>query len=110
MEDIDALRKKKLIKLQQQLQNQSNYDEETQLNQQIEQLESMVRQKLSKDALARYGSLKTAHPETAMQLLSILGQAIQAGQIRKEISDEEFKGLLSKIHKATRKEFHIRNI
>ena len=68
-----------------------------QLQQQIEQMEEVVRQFLSKEALARYGSLKTAHQEKALQLLVILFQAIQKGQIQGKIDDNTLKKVLQQI-------------
>ena len=57
--------------------------EEEQMKQQIEQLEVIVKQALTKEALQRYGNLKAAFPDRAVQLLVILAQAIQSGQIQR---------------------------
>ena len=96
MPNLDEARKKKfeeLMRLQQEnRQQQSN--EQAQVQQQVELMENVVRQFLAKDALARYGNLKTAHHEKALQLLLVLFQAIQKGQIKDRIGDSTLKKIL----------------
>ncbi|MBN2111794.1 hypothetical protein JW707_01715 [Candidatus Woesearchaeota archaeon] len=87
MDELEAIRQKKAEEFQRQA------EEQAQLNQQISQLESIVKTILTKDALQRYGNLKAAHPEKAVQLLALIGQLIQSGKIRK-ITDDELKKML----------------
>jgi programmed cell death protein 5 len=98
MDELDEIKQRKMEELKQaqlgQMQQQSQ--EEEQLKQQIEQLEITVKQALTKDALQRYGNLKAASPEKAVQLLVILAQALQSGQISK-IDDDTLKEILKKI-------------
>lgn len=89
------------------LQQQSQ--EQQQLQSQIEQLEVMVKQFLSKEALQRYGNLKAAHQEKAVQLLVVLGQSIQQGQIKEKISDEKLKEILKQMQ-PEKKEFKIKKV
>ena len=104
MSELDEIRQKKIREIQQR-QNE-DIQEEMQLQQQIAQLESVVKQALTKDALERFGNLKAAYPEKAVQVLVVLGQLIQSGKINK-IDDGQLKELLSTI--ATRKkDFKIR--
>lgn len=93
MNDIEELKRKKLEELQRQQQFDS---EEEEIQQQIAQLELLVKKVLTKKALERYGNLKTAHPDLAVQLLVLLGQAVQSGQI-KTIDDEALKNLLMRL-------------
>lgn len=99
MPSLEEIKKKKLEELmrlrQEKLQQQAQ--EQTQIQQQIEQMEMMVRQFLSSDALARYGTLKTVHQEKALQLLVILFQAIQKGQIQGKIDDSTLKKILEQL-------------
>ena len=99
MDELDAIKQKKMEELKntqlEQMQQQSQ--EEEQLKQQIEQLEIAVKQALTKDALERYGNLKTAFPEKAVQVLVILAQALQSGQISR-IDDDTLKEILKKIN------------
>ena len=72
-------------------------DEAAQAQQQVLMLESVVRQKLTREALERYGNFKTAHPEKAMQLVMILAQAIQQQGIE-SIDDQQLKELLKRMN------------
>jgi DNA-binding TFAR19-related protein (PDSD5 family) len=62
-------------------------------------LEKIAKTKMSKEAIARYGNLKMAHPETAIKSIAIIAQAVQLGQITKTIEDEEFKSILFEIQR-----------
>jgi programmed cell death protein 5 len=108
MDELEALKKKKLEELKRQqgeaLQKQA--EEQAQLEQQIEQLESVVKQVFTKDALSRYGNIKAAHPERAVQLLVVLGQLIQKGKAS-QINDVQLKEILRKLDQE-KKEFHIK--
>jgi len=93
MTDLEELKRKRLEEIQTRQQPNS---EEAQMQQQIAQLELLVKRVLTKKALERYGNLKTAHPELAVQLLALLGQAIQSGQI-KTVDDDALKNLLMRL-------------
>ncbi len=111
MPTLDDLRRKKLeelMRLQQQKSNQQS-DEQSQVQQQIEQMESVVKQFFTKDALARYGNLKAAHQEKAVQLLVVLFQAIQKGQVQGKIEDELLKKILQQMT-PEKKEFKINRV
>jgi programmed cell death protein 5 len=108
MDELEEIKRKKLELLkQQQLGAMQQQDQEQQqLQQQIAQLEAIVKQTFTKEALERYGNLKAAFPEKAVQLLVILTQAIQSGQISK-IDDQALKEILKKIT-PEKKDFKIR--
>ncbi|MBL7054572.1 hypothetical protein ISS05_02345 [Candidatus Woesearchaeota archaeon] len=109
MDELDQIRQKKIEQLQRSQQEKfQQTNEESQMQLQIEQLESIVKQALTKDALQRFGNLKAAHPEKAMQLLAILAQALQQGQIS-QIDDNTLKEILIKIT-PEKKEFKIKKI
>ena len=103
---LEEIKKRKLEELQRA--QKSNIQEEARIQQQVEQLESLVKQTFTKEALERYGNLKTAHPEKAIQLLVILGQAVQQGKINL-INDDQLKDILIKLA-PEKKEFNIRRI
>lgn len=107
MDELEEIKKRKLQELQEKQQEalQQHGQEEAQVNEQIEQLESIVKQVFTKEALQRYGNLKSAHPEKAVQVLVLLGQAIQQGQI-KSLNDDQLKEILMKL--SPKKEIHIR--
>jgi len=104
MDELEELKKKRLMELQKQ--QEETVQEQQQLQGQLEQLELIVKQHLTKDALQRYGNLKAAHQDKAVQLLVVLGQAIQQGQIKEKISDEKLKEILKQLQ-PEKKEFKI---
>ena len=108
-DELDELRKKKLEQLRQQQQDSISQQaqEEAQLQQQINQLEILVKQHLTKEALTRYGNLKAAHPEKAVQLLVVLGQAAQSGQLSGKVDDSQLKELLKRLT-PEKKDFKIK--
>ena len=99
MPTLEEIRKRKLEELMRSQQGrlQQQAEEQAQMQQQIEQMEDIVKQFFTKDALARYGNLKTAHQEKALQLLMILFQAIQKGQIQGQIDDPALKKILNQL-------------
>ena len=108
MDEIDEIKRKKIEALRREQEDavQDQLKERMQLQQQVEQLEAAVKQIFTKEALSRYSNLKTAHPEKAVQLLVVLGQAIQRGQIQ-QIDDAQLKEILKKLT-PEKKEFKIR--
>ncbi len=69
-------------------------EKELELKKQIEILENIARKYLSKEALGRYGNLKSAHPDIALKAIVGVAQAVQSGQIKGMITDEKFKEIL----------------
>ena len=111
MPTLDEVRKRKLEELmrlqQEKLQQQAQ--EQAQVQQQIEAMENIVRQFLTKDALARYGNLKAAHKEKSLQLLVVLFQAIQKGQVQGRIEDSLLKKILEQMT-PKKKEIKIKRV
>ena len=105
MNDLEEIKKKKMEELQNLLAEQQGEDlqEQLKLQQQIEMLEQMAKQYLTKEAISRYGNLKSAHPELAIQVIALIAQAVQTGQIKERISDDKFKQLLMQIQKPKKK-------
>ncbi len=102
MSSLEELRRKraeqiKQAQLQQQYSMQGNEEAETASR--LQQLENLVKQVLTKEALQRYSNLKVGHPDKAMNLLMIIGSAIQSNQLsaEKKVTDEELKNLLMRI-------------
>ena len=108
MDELEEIKKRKLHELRKkQLEDmQQQAQEQQQLQQQIQQLEIIIKQALTREALERYSNLKTAFPDRAVQLLVILAQAIQSGQITK-IDDNTLKEILKKLTPEKR-EFKIK--
>jgi DNA-binding TFAR19-related protein (PDSD5 family) len=87
-ENLDSIKQKKILELQKQ------YQERAELEKQVSELETFVKARLTKEAIARYSNIKVAHPELALQLLIGLSQIMQQNKII--INDEQLKELLSK--------------
>ena len=103
-EELEELKRKKFAELQQRQSEQIK--EQQQLQAQIEELETLVKQFLTREALQRYGNLKMAHQEKAVRVLAILGQLIQQGKITTQIDDLQFKNILKKLE-PPKKNFNI---
>ena len=99
MDDIDAIRKKKLRELQQQQQPAFSQDEyeETQQTEFEEQKKMILRSILMDDARERLGRIKAARPELAENLENQLIMLAQSGRLKNKINDEQLRDLLSKI-------------
>ena len=102
MNELEEIRKKKLEQLQNIQQqnvadNNAQQQEELKIQQQIDALEQVVKTKMTRDALSRYGNLKTAHPEKSIQLLAILGQLIQSNDLG-TIDDDQLKQILVRMN------------
>ena len=104
MDELHELRKRKFEAIRQHQSEQ--LQEKQQMQQQIAQLEAIVRQVLTKEALARYSNLRIAYPDKAVQVLVILAQAIQSGQLN-SIDDNLLKQILKKLT-PQKKEFKIK--
>ncbi len=76
---------------------------EDEASQQMEALEEAVKAHFSKEALQRFGTLKLAHPETAMRLIVGLAQLMESGRIKGMLTDEQLKIFLQRIHDASSK-------
>ena len=75
------------------------------LQQQVQQLEIVVRQRLTSDALSRFGNVKASNPELAIQLIFYLSQLIHAGKV-KMVDDVQLKTMLQNLS-IPRRDFRI---
>jgi len=78
---------------------QSRIDQQVKVQEQLREIEIVVKQYLSKEAVTRYGSLKVAHPEKALSVINILLNLVQQGKLKEKLNDEEFKQLLQEMDK-----------
>lgn len=106
MDELEELKKKKLQELQQK--QQEALQQQVQEEAQLQQLEAAVKQFFTKEALQRYGNLKAAHPEKAVQVLVVLGQLMQSGKITQKITDDQLKELLKQME-SKKKDFTIKH-
>jgi programmed cell death protein 5 len=96
MDDIEAIRKKKLRDLQQQAFSQEDF-EDTQQKEFDEQKKQALRAILTDDARERLGRIKAARPEMAENLENQLIMLAQSGRLKNKINDEQLRELLSKL-------------
>lgn len=106
-EDLDALRRKKLLELQQRAQDEKY--QEAQKQQLDLQKRSVLMEVLTPEARSRLANVKLARPEYAVQIENLVIQLAQTGQIRQKITDEQLKQILRKIS-AKRKDITIRRV
>ncbi|ALV62159.1 DNA-binding protein [Thermococcus sp. 2319x1] len=109
-EDIEEIRKRKLLELQKRLAEQQKAEEER-VRQEMEleaQLNAIMKQILTPEARERLTRVKLVRPELARQVELILAQLYQAGQITERITDEKLKKILAQIDARTRREFRIK--
>ncbi|QDA32504.1 DNA-binding protein [Thermococcus indicus] len=109
-EDIEEIRKRKLMELQKRYLEQQKAQEEA-LRQEMEleaQLDAIMRRILTPEARERLGRVKLVKPELARQVELVLVQLYQAGQIREPIDDAKLKRILAQIDERTRRDYTIK--
>lgn len=86
--------------------NENNAEEQLKLQKQVELLELELKKYLDSEAISRYGNLKSAHPELAMQVMILIVQSVNSGKMETPINDMKFKELLQYFQKP-KKEFKL---
>ena len=71
MDELERLKQKRMNELQERLQEQA---QEQEVLAQINELERAVKARMTKEAISRFGNVKSAHPERAVQALLVLSQ------------------------------------
>ena len=106
-EELDALRKKRMLELQQRMVEEQK---QAQAQQQIEgQKQALLRRILTPEARSRLTNLNMVKPEFTQQLELQLIQLAQQGRINLPITDEQLKELLVKLQ-AGKRDYTIRRV
>jgi programmed cell death protein 5 len=106
-EELEALRRKRLMELQQQmLQEQQRAEAQRRLEL---QKQALMRRILTPKARQRLANLKMVRPEFASQLELQIIQIAQQGRISIPITDDQLKEILSRLQRS-RREIRIRRI
>ena len=106
-EELEALRKRRLLELQQRL---AQEQQQIRAQQQLEgQKQAVLRRILTTDARQRLTNLKMVKPEFAEQLEIQLIQLAQQGRISPPITDKQLKEILIKLQ-SRRREIRIRRV
>ena len=97
-EELEKLRKKKLLELQQQKQfEDSMEDQDTQQKDFEEKKKMILRAILTTKARERLGNIKISRPEIAENIENQLIMLSQSGRLERKINDEQFKAILQKV-------------
>lgn len=78
-----------------------------QLQQKIAQIDNLAKQVMTKEALTRYGNLKIAHPEKAINVAMFIAE--NASKLQDKIDDATLKQILMNFE-PKKSEFKIRRI
>ncbi|MGB9913947.1 MAG: DNA-binding protein [Candidatus Bathyarchaeales archaeon] len=106
-EELEAIRRRKLLALQQKLNEEQR---QAQVEQQLEaQKQALLRQILSPEARQRLTNLKMVKPEFAEQLELQLIQLAQVGKLPIPLSDAQLKQILIQLQ-SRKRETKIRRI
>lgn len=106
-EEIEALRRRRLLELQQRLAQER---QRARMQQQVEmQKQALLRRILASDARQRLTNLKMVKPEFASQLELQLIQLAQQGRISIPITDKQLKDILRRLQ-SRRREIKIRRV
>ncbi len=106
-EDLEELKRRKLLELQQRLQEEQIKEE--QRRQMSIQRRSILMEILTPDARSRLTNVKLARPEYAEQVENLLIQLAQSGQLKQKITDIQLKEILRKLS-MKKKEINIRRM
>ena len=106
-EELEALRKRRMLELQQRMVEEQR---QAQAQQQLEgQKQALLRRILTPEARSRLTNLKMVKPEFTQQLELQLIQLAQQGRINIPITDEQLKELLVRLQSG-RREYKIRRV
>ncbi|MCJ7561190.1 DNA-binding protein [Candidatus Bathyarchaeota archaeon] len=106
-EELEGIRRRKLLALQQKMTNEQKQD---QAEQQLEmQKQELLRQILSPEARQRLANLKMIKPEFTEQLELQLIQLAQSGKLPIPMSDAQLKQILIQLQ-SRKRETKIRRI
>ena len=106
-EELEALRKRRMLELQQRMVEEQK---QAQAQQQLEgQKQALIRRILTPEARSRLTNLKMVKPEFTQQLELHLIQLAQQGRIATPITDEQLKELLVKLQSG-RRDYKIRRV
>jgi len=97
--DLEDIRRKKMLELQQKAQQQAMEAEaQEQMRQQLEmQKKQIMMQILTPEARSRLANLRLTRPDFVEQIELQLIQLAQMGRVRSKITDEQLKELLKRV-------------
>jgi programmed cell death protein 5 len=96
MDELEALRKKRLAQIQQQAADQEAFQEERNAEYE-DQKKNAMRAILTDDARERLGRIRVARPELAENLEQQLIMLAQSGRLKSKITDQQLREILEKL-------------
>jgi programmed cell death protein 5 len=109
MDELEALRARKLQQLQ--AQQNAHYQQEQQQQQQMQemmrQVNALISQYLSPEARTRLANLEMVDPELVQKLKIYFAQMASSGQL-KQMDDKQLKDILIKLKGANKREITIK--
>lgn len=97
-EELERLRKKKLLELQQQQQfEESMEDQEAQQKDFEEKKKMILRAILTTKAKERLGNIRVSRPEIAENIENQLIMLAQSGRLENKINDQQLRAILQKV-------------
>lgn len=97
-EELEKLRKKKLLELQQQQQfEESMEDQEAQQKDFEEKKKMILRAILTTKAKERLGNIRISRPEIAENIENQLIMLAQSGRLENKINDQQLRAILQKV-------------
>ncbi len=99
MTDLEEIRRRKMLEMQQRAQQQAaEAEKEEQLRRQFEiQKRQLLMKILTPEARSRLANLRLTRPEFVEQIELQLIQLARAGQLRSKITDKQLKELLRRV-------------
>ena len=108
-DELEEMRRKKLLEMQQQLALQEAQQEAYKAQEQAleEQKKAILRQVLTPEARERLGRLRMVKPELVENVEMQIIYLVESGRLRQVIDDATLKEILQKLQSGQRKEFRI---
>jgi DNA-binding TFAR19-related protein (PDSD5 family) len=100
--NIDEIKQKKMEEMQQE------FNEQIQIQQQIEQLEVVAKKFMTHNAVSRLNNLKLAHQDKAIKVIVSISQLVMKGQINEKINEKQLIDILKRMD--IKKEFNIKRV
>ena len=75
----------------------SNEGEALKLEENIAEIEKFAKAYMTSDAIIRYGALKSAYREKALQVITLIAKFASEKNLKEQITDEQFKDLLRRL-------------
>ncbi len=84
----------------------NEFEEKLRLQQQMAMVENNAKQFLDREALLRYGNIKSVDPETALKAAMVINHIANDKKLKGKFTDAQFKELLRNLQEP-KKEFRF---